>query len=385
MGSIDARGLRKLFGGVPAVNDLSLSVEEGTFVSLLGPSGCGKTTTLRMIAGLEIPDAGEIRIGGEVMSSAERRRFVPANDRGLGMVFQSYAIWPHMTVSQNVAYPLKMRRVDKRERADRVDEILHTVGLDGYGDRPSSKLSGGQQQRVALARAMVLNPRVLLLDEPLSNLDAKLRADLRLELRSLQQEVGITTIYVTHDQSEALALSDRIIVMAAGAVQQDGPPEEIYERPANRFVAAFIGDFSHVDGTIRAVHSEHLEVEVPGNSAQSRVVVESNVRFQVGARVTLAFRPSRAQVVQGTPSGDGVHLGARVRTGVYLGERREYAMEIGKCEVKVYTDRHVRLDDGEQCCLGFADEDLMVFPVEEAFDGAEPGHVGKRPNELVTA
>ncbi|MAT04796.1 MAG: polyamine ABC transporter ATP-binding protein [Acidimicrobiaceae bacterium] len=385
MGSIDARGLRKLFGGVPAVNDLSLSVEEGTFVSLLGPSGCGKTTTLRMLAGLEVPDAGEIRIGDEVMSSAEHRRFVPANDRGLGMVFQSYAIWPHMTVSQNIAYPLKMRRVDKRERADRVEAILHTVGLDGYGDRPSSKLSGGQQQRVALARAMVLNPRVLLLDEPLSNLDAKLRADLRLELRSLQQEVGITTVYVTHDQSEALALSDRIIVMAAGAVQQDGPPEEIYEHPANRFVAAFIGDFSHVDGTIRAVQGTHLEVEVPGNTAQSRVVVASDVRHRVGARVTLAFRPSRAQVVQGAPSGDGVHLGATVRTGVYLGERREYAMEIGKCEVKVYTDRHVRLDDGEQCCLRFADDDLMVFPVDEAPEGGVSGDAAKHSSHLVTA
>jgi iron(III) transport system ATP-binding protein len=231
----------KRFGHLTAVDHLNLDVQEGEFLTLLGPSGCGKSTTLRLIAGLERPNEGTIKLGDRIMSSGESRVFTPPEKRGMGMVFQSYAVWPHMTVAQNVGFPLKLRRVPRAEQQERVSNALRMVGLEGLESRGATQLSGGQQQRVALARALVHNPSVLLLDEPLSNLDAKLREQMRLELRLLQRRLQITTIFVTHDQAEAMVLSDRIIVMNHGHVEQIGGPDEIYERPNTRFVMDFVG------------------------------------------------------------------------------------------------------------------------------------------------
>src|SRR3954468_19064347 len=246
--------LRKQFlVGRPAVDDVSFRIAAGEIVVLLGPSGCGKTTTLRCIAGLEQPTGGMIAIGGDEVAAPERGVHVPPRLRNIGMVFQSYAVWPHMTVKQNVNYPLRHRNVPREEAERKIAEVLGLVGLSEYAERPVTQLSGGQMQRVALARALVYSPRILLLDEPLSNLDAKLREQARVWLKRLQSELGITTIHVTHDQEEALAMSDRIAVMSAGHLLQVGTPEDIYERPATAEVAAFIGRSNFIDGTIRSV------------------------------------------------------------------------------------------------------------------------------------
>jgi iron(III) transport system ATP-binding protein len=248
---IEVRDLEVRYAGVPAVGGVSFDVRPGEQLTLLGPSGCGKTTTLRAIAGLERPAAGTIRIGGETMYSSAARINVPAERRGLSMVFQSYAIWPHMTVFDNVAYGLRVRRHSAQEISDKVRQALDLVQMGAYAARPASQLSGGQQQRVALARACVFSPSVLLFDEPLSNLDAKLRADMRIELRELQHRLGITSVYVTHDLEEALAMSDRIIVMRAGRIEQTGSPSDIYDRPRNAFVADFVGSSNLIVGRLR--------------------------------------------------------------------------------------------------------------------------------------
>ena len=255
--------LSKNFGAEAAVCDVNLSVARGEFVTLLGPSGCGKTTTLRCIAGLERPDGGEIRIDGEIVASAERRVYLNPEDRNIGMVFQSYAVWPHMTVFDNVAYGLRVRRVPARVVKDRTMRTLELVGLGHLAERYATKLSGGQRQRVALARAIVYEPKVVLFDEPLSNLDAKLREQMRVELVRLQKEVGITSIYVTHDQSEALVMSDRVVVMNKGVIQQIGAPHDIYGRPANTFVANFIGVANLMEGILLGRSGEFCDMEIP--------------------------------------------------------------------------------------------------------------------------
>ena len=246
--SIEISNLTVHYGEVKAVDDVSLSVGRGELVTLLGPSGCGKTTTLRSVAGLEDPSGGSIRLNGVTVFSAAERRNTPAEKRGVSMVFQSYAIWPHMTVFENVAYGLKVRRMPAAEITANVHRVLDLVQMKEYADRPSSKLSGGQQQRVAVARAIAFSPEVLLFDEPLSNLDAKLRVSMRVELRELQKRLGITALYVTHDQEEALAISDRVIVMNAGRIEQIGAPEEIYRTPRTLFVADFVGNANVIRG-----------------------------------------------------------------------------------------------------------------------------------------
>src|SRR4051812_13862837 len=242
----------RTFGDFVAVNHVSLKVERGEFVTLLGPSGCGKTTTLRMVAGLEQNTGGRISIADRVVSDAASGLFVPPDHRQLGMVFQSYAIWPHMTVFDNVAYPLKIRRRSKTEIRNRVMAVLRLVEMDKFAERPAPALSGGQQQRVAIARALVFEPEVLLLDEPLSNLDARLRTQMGDEFRALQKRLGITSLYVTHDQEEAMALSDRVVVMQGGNILQIGAPEEIYQRPNSRAVAAFFGSPNLLDAKVSA-------------------------------------------------------------------------------------------------------------------------------------
>src|SRR2546421_1351414 len=235
---------------VKAAQDVTFTVPEGKLFTLLGPSGCGKTTTLRSIAGLEKPSAGEIEVGGRLVYSSDKRIFVAPNKRNFGMVFQSYAIWPHMNVFQNAAFPLEVRRLAKKEVRERVMRVLHAVALDALVDRDATKLSGGQQQRLALARALVMEPQLLLLDEPLSNLDAKLRGRMRTELKRLQREFSLTTVYVTHDQSEALALSHEIAVMNDGRVVQIGTPRQIYEQPTDKFVADFVGTTNFIAGRV---------------------------------------------------------------------------------------------------------------------------------------
>ena len=247
---IDVSGLVVRYGDAEAVRAVSFTVGQGELVTLLGPSGCGKTTTLRAIAGLEAPCGGSIKLGDRVVFDAARRLAVPTEKRGVSMVFQSYAIWPHRTVAQNVAYGLRVRQMDKAAIAQAVDHALGLVQMRKFSDRGASMLSGGQQQRVAVARAIAFSPEVLLFDEPLSNLDAKLRAEMRVELRELQQRLHITSLYVTHDQEEALAISDRVIVMSGGRIEQVGPPETIYSAPASHFVADFLGSANMVRGAI---------------------------------------------------------------------------------------------------------------------------------------
>jgi ABC-type Fe3+/spermidine/putrescine transport system ATPase subunit len=251
-GRIEVRDLVVHYGDAAAVDGVSFTVARGEHVTLLGPSGCGKTTTLRAIAGLETPTGGSIRIGGQTMFSAVERRNVPAEKRGISMVFQSYAVWPHMTVFDNVAYGLRVRKLPRAEVAAQVEHALDLVQMRPYADRSASLLSGGQQQRVALARAIAFQPAVLLFDEPLSNLDAKLRAEMRVELRELQRRLAVTSVYVTHDQEEALAISDRVIVMHVGGIEQIGTPEDIYHRPKTRFVADFVGSANLIEGWVVA-------------------------------------------------------------------------------------------------------------------------------------
>src|SRR5258705_2798066 len=275
---------------VKAAQDVSFTVEEGRLFTLLGPSGCGKTTTLRSIAGLERPRAGEISVKGRVVYSSSRRVFVAPNRRGFGMVFQSYAIWPHMNVFENTAFPLEVgdRRFSRQEIRDKVLRVLRAVQLDELADREATKLSGGQQQRLALARALVMEPQLLLLDEPLSNLDAKLRERMRFELKRLQRELRITTVYVTHDQSEALALSHEIAVMNLGRIQQIGRPRDIYENPSNQFVADFVGNTNFLDGTV--VRQDALDHAVVRTDI-GEISVKASRPLRPDERVAISIRP----------------------------------------------------------------------------------------------
>ncbi|HEU5430938.1 MAG TPA: ABC transporter ATP-binding protein [Thermomicrobiales bacterium] len=307
--------LTKRYGAVGAVDDVSLNVAEGEFVSLLGPSGCGKTTTLRMIAGFVVPTAGRIVLSGREIAD------VPPYRRGMGVVFQNYALFPHLNVAQNVAFGLQMARVPKAEAQRRVERALALVRLEGYGRRRIRELSGGQQQRVALARALVIEPTVLLLDEPLSNLDAKLREELRQEIRDIQQELGITTLFVTHDQVEALTMSDRIVVLNRGQIEQVGTPEEVYERPASRFVADFIGRANFLEGEV--VASDGAESQVAFGDAGSVVVAKPLPPAQ---KVTLMVRPHRMRM--SPPGGEGGILGS-VEGVTYLGDLIQYQISAG--------------------------------------------------------
>ncbi len=306
---------------------VSLDVAEGEFFTILGPSGCGKTTLLRCIAGLEHPDAGTIAIGGEPVFDAARGLAAPPDRRRIGMVFQSYAIWPHMSVFENVAFPLRTRGGSTRgDIARRVAAGLATVGLDGLGDRPATALSGGQQQRLALARAIVDAPRLLLLDEPLSNLDTGLRERMRTELRRLQRELGITTIYVTHDQTEAMALSDRVAVMREGKVVQLGPPEEIYDRPNCRFVAGFIGSSNLLAGEVVAFDG----IGRPGRIACALGTLAAVFRHEAepGMKVWIAIRPEHL-----VPAEDGLH--GFIRSVTFLGETTEWIVDVAGAQLVV--------------------------------------------------
>ena len=313
-----------------AVEGVSFHVEEGHFYSLLGPSGCGKTTTLRCVAGLERPDAGRIELAG--ITVAGHKEFVPPEQRDIGMVFQNYAIWPHMSVFENVAFPLRVgkQKVAKQELTSRVDEALALVQLSSYASRPALQLSGGQQQRLALARALVRRPRLLLLDEPLSNLDAKLRERMRLEVRDLQRSLGITTLYVTHDQSEALAMSNRIAVMEGGHIRQEGTPREIYQRPVTAFVASFVGSANFLDATVvERLDGGRSRLRTPGGVLDAACPDA----VAVGDEVTLSIRPENVRVHLGdVPAAPNV-LPGTVEQAVLLGEAVELRLRIGEAEL----------------------------------------------------
>ncbi|MGH8689921.1 MAG: ABC transporter ATP-binding protein [Burkholderiales bacterium] len=308
-----------------AAHEVSFEVPQGRLFTLLGPSGCGKTTTLRSIAGLERPRSGEIVVGSQVIFSSSKAVFVPPNRRGLGMVFQSYAIWPHMTVFDNAAFPLQVarKRLPRRELEQRVQRVLRVVALDDMAGREATKLSGGQQQRLALARALVMEPPLLLLDEPLSNLDAKLRERMRFELKRLQRELGITTVYVTHDQSEALALSHSIAVMNAGRIEQLGSPREIYERPRNQFVADFIGTTNFIGGSIREAADGFYRIQ----SEVGELRVRGAEPMAAGTRVVVSVRPEDIVLSETRPQGENVLQGT-VHTKVFLGESVDFEVKI---------------------------------------------------------
>ncbi len=311
--------ITKRFGETVAADGITLNIKEGEFFTLLGPSGCGKTTTLRIIAGFCKPDEGEIYFNDKLMNH------VPPHKRNVGMVFQNYALWPHMTVFENVAFGLDIRKVPREEKRRRVMEVLKMLGLEKLADRYPGQLSGGQQQRVALARALVINPDVLLLDEPLSNLDAKLRVHTRTEIKKLQTKMKITTIYVTHDQEEALSISDRIAVMKDGKIQQVGTPLEIYTKPKNAFVADFIGITNFIEGTIIGKPRDSL-YEVDIGLKERTLLIESGREFSVGDKVLVAVRPENF-IVGKAPVKSKNYIKATVKLASYLGPITRYEME----------------------------------------------------------
>jgi iron(III) transport system ATP-binding protein len=354
-------GLTKRFGpDVAAVRDLHLDVRHGELISLLGPSGCGKTTTLRLIAGFLEPDAGEIRVGDRRLSSPGHA--VPPERRGMSMIFQSYAVWPHRTVAENVGYGLKFRDVPKDDAAKRVRDALALVRLEGLADRYPGELSGGQQQRVALARALVVEPEILLLDEPLSNLDAHLREEMRFEIRRLHEALSITTVYVTHDQAEAMVTSDRIAVMREGRLEQVGTAREIYERPATAFVAGFVGRSNLLHGRLEADGRVRIGPALTLRVADPRGLVE-------GAQIAVSIRPHRIAVLD-----DAATPGARDRswtiwTGVvgrvvYFGDALDVQVSIPDGPaVRLTTTPDVALAVGHTVALGFPPEACIPTPL----------------------
>ena len=322
MSTISINNVTKAFGDVVVLKNFNEVFQDKEFVTLLGPSGCGKTTMLRMIAGFEKPTSGEISIDGRVVSS--EKTFVPPEKRDIGMVFQSYAVWPHMTVYDNVAYPLKIKRMDKAVIKQKVEWILEAVHLSQYAQRIPSQLSGGQQQRVALGRALVAEPKLLLLDEPLSNLDAKLRESMRFEIKEIQKNFGITVVYVTHDQTEAMAMSDRIIVINRGVIQQIGTPLEIYRNPANQFVADFVGKINFIKGEVK---DGRIELTGLGQS-----IAYNGPRT---GKVVVAIRPEN--ILLSLEKGD---LEGKITSMFYLGDVNDCRVDVGGAQIRIIADSH---------------------------------------------
>ena len=346
-----------------AVSDVSFEVKPGELFTLLGPSGCGKTTTLRSIAGLERPDDGKISLERQDLFDAERKVNLPPNQRGLGMVFQSYAIWPHLSVFNNVAFPLQVLPRARRPKKAEIDEVvrrsLETTELGLYADRPATALSGGQQQRLALARAMVMQPRLMLLDEPLSNLDAKLRGSMRIELKRLQREFGLTSIYVTHDQVEALMLSTRIAVMNQGKIEQIGNPREIYLHPATKFVAEFIGTANMFEGVVTESSAGMTRIDTANGTVWSR----SQTAMAAKSTVLLSVRPEcitiSTQSVEGAAPNEWQGV---VAAGLFLGDSAEHVISVGDQEIRVKGEAHELVSRGTKVYLRFAPENVTVIP-----------------------
>jgi len=339
-------------GEVRAVDEVSLEIQEGEFVTLLGPSGCGKTTTLRLISGFELPSGGRILLDGKDISNR------PPNKRDMAMVFQSYALFPHMTVAKNIGYGLRVQGRPGREVNERVQSVLDMMSLTGLGARRPNELSGGQQQRVALARSLVVEPRVLLFDEPLSNLDAKLRVQMRREIRNIQRRLNITSVYVTHDQVEAMALSDRIVIMNAGQIEQIGSPEEVYRRPATRFVADFIGRANFLPACLTGAANGYAAVDLLGQ----RVEVPITFPAEAGDCVTAVLRPEAltlredAALVQGTVE-QAMYLGSSVEYVVRVGDQELIVVETDPCAPRIFQE-------GEAAGVTFSPATVHVLPQE---------------------
>jgi len=339
MAIVELKDVTKKYGDVAAVAGLSLRIGEGEFVALLGPSGCGKTTTLQMLAGFVDPTEGDILVG------ARSIRGIPPHKRNVGVVFQSYALFPHLTVFDNVAFGLRMRGVSRADIGKRVNAALDTVQLTGLDERYPRELSGGQQQRVALARAIVIEPEVLLLDEPLSNLDANLREQMRYEIREIQKRIGITTVFVTHDQAEAMAAADRLVVMNKGEIRQAGTAREIYEHHVDRFVARFIGQANLVSGQVTDVRGEDAEIRL---SAGETIIARSSSRVSVGQKVALALRPEDVKL--GTVAEPGMNRISGILSRLtYLGASTQAELRAGDLSLNVVMPRHVELgNEGDQ-------------------------------------
>ncbi|MGE3619757.1 MAG: ABC transporter ATP-binding protein [Acidimicrobiia bacterium] len=372
---ISIRGLSKSFGATTAIDDLDLDIPRGQFLVLLGPSGCGKTTTMRCIVGLEDGDAGRITVDDRVVFDAERRVNVAPNKRNMGMVFQSYALWPHKSVFGNVAFPLQMQKAKRGEIRDRTLEVLEMVGLGGFHKRSIATLSGGQMQRVALARSLVTNPTILLLDEPLSNLDAKLRVHLRHELKEIQERVGVTTVYVTHDQEEALGLADRILVLDRGVIAQDGAPEDLYQRPSSAYVADFLGMSNQFAGRIVQAGTPPLPstAVLEGSGLEVRGADRRGGTGDAGSGddVTICLRPESVAVhPPGSPrlmATDGANrFDGTVLSAQYQGSHIRYHVEVDGGPA-LFADGPVHADErvgrGEPCVVTIpADGVLLLDP-----------------------
>ncbi|HEY7167858.1 MAG TPA: ABC transporter ATP-binding protein [Candidatus Binatia bacterium] len=372
MSFLRIQNLYKIFNRVVAVDHLNLDIEEGEFFTLLGSSGCGKTTTLRLIGGLEKPDGGEIYLGERCLASPGRKIFAKPEKRDMGMVFQSYALWPHMTVFENVVYPLKLRGVRGSEAEKKVAQVLGVVGLAGLESRPAPALSGGQQQRVALARALVFSPHVLLLDEPLSNLDAQLREEMRRELRSLQQRLKINVLFVTHDQIEALSLSDRIAIMKAGQLEQVGTPEEVYYRPTTPFVRDFLGKTFLLAAKVLGTTEHHVNVEVMKACVARLSIERGNVSRcgnggpEQGQPVTLAIRPEKIQIWGTPPEGRRNMIEANLQAAQFLGDRYEYTVALGS-ETRVLASAAAQpVLPGQKVFLELDSQGITLWPQEDA-------------------
>jgi ABC-type Fe3+/spermidine/putrescine transport system ATPase subunit len=373
--AVGLRGLWKTYQGSskPAVQNLSLDVHDGEIVTLLGPSGCGKTTTLRMVAGLETPDAGDIFFGDQAVVMSSRRFSLPPNKRNVGMVFQSYAIWPHMTVAQNVSFPLKARRFSKTEITERVKRALDLVGLSGFEDRPGPLLSGGQQQRVAFARALVTEPRVLLLDEPFSNLDAKLREQMRISVKLLQKRLSVAMLFVTHDQIEALSLSNRIALMNFGVVQQQGEPRLLYESPVNEFVRDFVGRTVLFKGQVQSSNpSGQIAIAIAGG--RDCVVFGRSYNpdgIKNGDPVFIAVRPEDVEIQPALSATmpSGISAGT-VKTTLFVGERIEYQVEVDdQAVMMIYGERHQPIDEGKRVWLKLRPEGHSAWSTDWSHKG----------------
>ncbi len=375
---VQIRGLEKYFGEdkdrVHVLKGVTLEVPEGSLYTFLGPSGCGKTTTLRCVAGLERPDGGEINISEKTVYSSAQRAYVPPNHRPIGMVFQSYAIWPHMTVFENVAYPLTIQRLPKASIKKKVEEVLKVVGLHGLENRPAPKLSGGQQQRVAFARALVNEPKVLLLDEPLSNLDAKLREQMRSEIKALQRRVNITTIYVTHDQSEALAISDQIAVMHGGKLIEIGSPHQLYSRPTRRFTATFLGLTNLIEGRV---------LELGENSNPGRLETNKGIlsfvpatRLEKGQAVVISIRPEHIQVHKEKPQGLGNLVEGTVKEAVFMGDAFHCLIVVQDQLLRVHTHPFNPMTPGEKIYLHLDPQSCNGLPAGDT-EGIDEAILGE--------
>ena len=360
MAFIKIENLLKKFGNMVAVNHISLEVKKGEILTLLGPSGCGKTTTLRCIAGLERPDEGDIIIDGQPMFS---QGFVPPAQRGIGMVFQNYAVWPHLRVFDNVAYGLKLQKFPKHVIKEKVTEALESVGLMGLGRRYPGQLSGGQQQRVALARALVRNPKVLLLDEPLSNLDAKLRERMRFEIKSLVRRMDITSVYVTHDQAEAMVISDRIAVMDTGNIVQVGAPEEIYKKPANRFVADFIGTTNFIPGEMSEVLQDRSLAYIQTEFGQKMLCRIHDLATTVQSKkVNISIRPEDIEIFTNPiEDRDNLFKGI-IMHRAYLGNFLYFFVNVDSTMIRVQAPYDIRQKEGEELFLYLNPEKCIILP-----------------------